>query len=1189
MITIEDELALIRKNRSPEPAPAPAQPDPMSQLSQTWRAAITPAADDPQTARSQVQPPAPEIGGGDAAMGLPPRETGLAPLPDDDADTWEVMGAAWRAETIRTDAWNYTERLRRDLIEDMWAALPEDGRQRVLAVKWDQANNWMQFEHVVADELARLAQSGPEAAADLAGLPLSREAFEGTILNRRRSELDEAQAVLDQPGGAVAEFLGAGARAMTDATSLMLLPFGVSGSAWRVIAGEAVLGAVGEAAVLPREYQVARELGEPEPDALARIATGAVLGGGLAGAITGGARIVQHIRTRRAALRAATPEDVNALDAEMAVDAEEARQRGDETVAEVIKRTTPPAPAPGTLGDILAGTGASFDEQAVLARIIGVESGGRANAQAATSSARGLGQFIESTWMAMVETHRPDLLQGRTRNEVLNLRDDPKLNAEMTLLFMRDNRARLQAAGVPSGPGETYLAHFMGSGGAIRALKAPLETPISQIMDAKAVAANRGIRHKGKSFADFTVYDLRMWAAAKMESGGARLNLDAPAYAPTSRGYTGTGQVRISDDLTIDVEYVVVDAGSLTRASGDLQPRDRSGIASDAWIAETAARLDPAQLMPSPNAATGAPIIGPDGIIESGNGRFGAIVRAYEYHPDRASAYRSAIEAHTGQPIPEGIQRPVLVAQRKTDLDAGQRKRMVVDAQDSGVALLSPTELAMAQRRALSADVLAKYRSGLSLDHDDNLPFVKAALALLSKSYRTAMFAKGGALNAYGKRTLREMLFARAWDAEDIVDLFTGADPGELRGLFDALSDSAESWANLKADIEAGLVRPEMDISGHILDAMRVIAAARKTAAKDKATLAAVMDELLNSPDMLGGAVAPLTAALIRKFWRNGRAAPSGEVTDFLVRYATEARKVGGDSGMFGAPGPRDVLRALDPETFGDLPEDFGPVRGWSRPGTDDPRPAPDLPPAGNTAFDAGATGPDAEAISSEIAGELTGPFGPILEDLAGQPEAAIERLMRDQTGEVPAAMTIEGLGPVRFVWGSRTLGLRHILEKHGEAVLRDLPRAMREGRLGPEYNGRRAIETGDMPPRRTVIRLDWDGDGKAWVLTSHDVVQGTDAQPGRTSNVPTEPAPPSVPGATAQSEGIAPWHDAQDPIRREMSEIEAVRDEARLFQDAEIELGDGTKVRVSDLLDDLDDDAGADAVVQACAIGGDA
>ena len=264
----------------------------------------------------------------------------------------------------------------------------------------------------------------------------------------------------------------------------------------------------------------------------------------------------------------------------------------------------------------------------------------------------------------MIKKYKPDVVAGKTDSEILSMRNDATLSTEMTAMYIRENAATLQANGIATDPGTLYMAHFMGPGGAVKAMKLPLDTPISALMSPKEIAANAGIRYGSKSFSEFTAGDLRRWAAHKMRAAyDPNASRDMPIYSDTSRGYTGSGQVTAGDNTTIDVTYEVVDLASLTRASGDMQPRDRSRGTSDAWISDTAARLDPAQLMPSPTADRGAPIVGPDNVIESGNGRYGAIERAYEYHPDRASAYRAQIEA-AGYAVPDGVKRPILVARR---------------------------------------------------------------------------------------------------------------------------------------------------------------------------------------------------------------------------------------------------------------------------------------------------------------------------------------------------------------------------------------------------------------------------------------------------------------------------------------------------------------------------------------------
>jgi soluble lytic murein transglycosylase-like protein len=64
--------------------------------------------------------------------------------------------------------------------------------------------------------------------------------------------------------------------------------------------------------------------------------------------------------------------------------------------------------------------------------IIGAESGGNPNATNPTSSASGLGQFIDSTWLNTIKTARPDLAEGKSDAELLALKTNPELSRQMT-------------------------------------------------------------------------------------------------------------------------------------------------------------------------------------------------------------------------------------------------------------------------------------------------------------------------------------------------------------------------------------------------------------------------------------------------------------------------------------------------------------------------------------------------------------------------------------------------------------------------------------------------------------------------------------------------------------------------------------------------------------------------------------
>jgi len=156
----------------------------------------------------------------------------------------------------------------------------------------------------------------------------------------------------------------------------------------------------------------------------------------------------------------------------------------------------------------------------VVEQIIRVESNGDPNAKNSRSTAIGLGQFLEETWLDMIRTHRPDLAKGRSQPEILELRQDAKIVREITARFSERNAEVLKRRGLPVTPGTLYLAHFAGAAGAVAVLMAMEDADAALVM-ANADATGRTKREKivkANPFLErFTVADLRNWADRKMQ------------------------------------------------------------------------------------------------------------------------------------------------------------------------------------------------------------------------------------------------------------------------------------------------------------------------------------------------------------------------------------------------------------------------------------------------------------------------------------------------------------------------------------------------------------------------------------------------------------------------------------------------------------------------------------------------
>jgi hypothetical protein len=156
---------------------------------------------------------------------------------------------------------------------------------------------------------------------------------------------------------------------------------------------------------------------------------------------------------------------------------------------------------------------------AVVERIIAVESDGAPNAKNSRSSATGLGQFVNETWLDLIREYRPDLTKGRSESETLELRRETKLAREITTRLVERNATMLRQRGLPISAAAVYLAHFAGAAGAVAILSASDSADAALVL-AGADATGRTKREqliKANPFlAHFTVADLKIWADRKM-------------------------------------------------------------------------------------------------------------------------------------------------------------------------------------------------------------------------------------------------------------------------------------------------------------------------------------------------------------------------------------------------------------------------------------------------------------------------------------------------------------------------------------------------------------------------------------------------------------------------------------------------------------------------------------------------
>lgn len=166
----------------------------------------------------------------------------------------------------------------------------------------------------------------------------------------------------------------------------------------------------------------------------------------------------------------------------------------------------------GSIKQAAATTGASFEYLLTTAKM---ESNFNPKASATTSSARGLFQFIDQTWLGTVKEAGSQLGYGKyadaitrdssggysvsnaaDRAAVMKLRDDPDAASSMAGVLTQSNSFKLTGKiGHRPTDAELYMAHFMGVGGAAKLISSAEDNPGANAarMFPNAAAANRSI------------------------------------------------------------------------------------------------------------------------------------------------------------------------------------------------------------------------------------------------------------------------------------------------------------------------------------------------------------------------------------------------------------------------------------------------------------------------------------------------------------------------------------------------------------------------------------------------------------------------------------------------------------------------------------------------------------------------
>lgn len=231
-------------------------------------------------------------------------------------------------------------------------------------------------------------------------------------------------------------------------------------------------------------------------------------------------------------------------------------------------------------------TGVDF---AYLVGKAAAESSFNPKARAKTSSATGLYQFIDKTWLNMVKKYGEKYGlgdyaakiddSGRVKNasvrrEILALRRDPEKSAMLAAEFAKENKETLdQTWGGDVGATELYLAHFLGAGGAAAFLKARDENPLQTGADIfpQAALSNRNVFYNSKTGQARSLEEIYAFFDHKFEAAdGREVVHDSGDFTQIADGLDNTTRdnlARIAADMSAPMDILSENGDSAGKES----------------------------------------------------------------------------------------------------------------------------------------------------------------------------------------------------------------------------------------------------------------------------------------------------------------------------------------------------------------------------------------------------------------------------------------------------------------------------------------------------------------------------------------------------------------------------------------------------------------------------------------------
>lgn len=278
--------------------------------------------------------------------------------------------------------------------------------------------------------------------------------------------------------------------------------------------------------------------------------------------------------------------------------------------------------------------------------------------------------------------------------------------------------------------------------------------------------------------------------------------------------YGKTGSAFLPDNAKIDFKYRIAEASEPVASHDhnfsenpaypqEIQPRERGKRdALKLQVESMANAINPEKIAESATLSSGAPVVGKDGIVESGNGRIIALRKAYS--DGRAGEYKKWLSDNAerfgfNKAQIDAMKNPVLLRERQTDVE--DRSLFAKLANKDEVARMSASEDAASDADLITTEDLKVFAP--SEDGDigaySNKSFINRFLGKLSAPERAGYLTDDGRATRQLVDRIRSAVFHKAYESNPLTSLAAEEANPDIKNILNALLAAAPEFVRAKA------------------------------------------------------------------------------------------------------------------------------------------------------------------------------------------------------------------------------------------------------------------------------------------------------------------------------------------------------------------------------------------------------